>query len=430
MNTVAIRTNPIAVLFISILISLIFGVLRYHNGFEWIINVSLIFSFFSFLYFLQYFLRNGLRISYIELYFYLTILVILPLSAIMASINYDQPLFLGFATQRDLLFVFMSSLLLILLKQRLISLEDIKRAFIIVSWLNLIFCLIAMNFIDLNNATSGSTWVLYKGDGLNRYNLPNQFILFGFIYYIVEFLRKKSFTHLLFSFAFFTYLFSGNISRITVLSLLITFFIFSFNSNTNLILRKKIFETVAIFSLLGLLFILINLEIFASFAMSFIEAGLVIFGLSDLIVDLSALSRIDQFENIASSFFNNIILGNGSVSQQFDGGLQTIFGYFYPSDLGIIGIIWEHGLIIFFLLSFQYFIAYKQFQKFKIILKSPDNDSGFIITIGSILIIYLISNLTIGSTAFLLDRMTLLFFILHFALIKKGGYSYFHKVKQ
>jgi hypothetical protein len=51
--------------------------------------------------------------------------------------------------------------------------------------------------------------------------------------------------------------------------------------------------------------------------------------------------------------------GAGKLSQHWNEGLKSIFGYFYPTDIGIIGAIFTYGIFGVILMSFQLFFSEK-----------------------------------------------------------------------
>ena len=60
------------------------------------------------------------------------------------------------------------------------------------AWLNLVFNLIFIALVDINDLDSKSPWLIYKGieDGANRYNLPMHLQHLGRILFYKIYLQK------------------------------------------------------------------------------------------------------------------------------------------------------------------------------------------------------------------------------------------------
>jgi hypothetical protein len=61
--------------------------------------------------------------------------------------------------------------------------------------------------------------------------------------------------------------------------------------------------------------------------------------------DPSANARISESISILPYIAKNWLLGNGDISNRWNGGYERIIGYFFPADVGIIGAMFIYGLI-------------------------------------------------------------------------------------
>jgi hypothetical protein len=107
--------------------------------------------------------------------------------------------------------------------------------------------------------------------------------------------------------------------------------------------------------------------------------------------DNSANARIFQTIIIITHFLKNpmsIIIGTGSVSNHWNNGYDSIFGYFYPSDTGFLG-----GLFIYGIIGSVFIVLIPFIISFKTIIKIPNQNSAFIVTIKYMLIFSLISSI-------------------------------------
>ena len=66
--------------------------------------------------------------------------------------------------------------------------------------------------------------------------------------------------------------------------------------------------------------------------------------------EASSAVRFMEFNTALSYIDKNPILGNGFISNQWNGGWRDLLGYFYPVDIGILGNIFVFGILGTFLL--------------------------------------------------------------------------------
>lgn len=113
--------------------------------------------------------------------------------------------------------------------------------------------------------------------------------------------------------------------------------------------------------------------------------------------DMSANARIWQ-SLIVLDYFDahplSVLLGTGSVSNQWNDGYELIFGYFHPSDIGLLGGLFVYGIIGFVFLWLVPFII-----SVKTIKKVVDKQDILIVTLKYLLIFLLVSSIQ-GSLYF------------------------------
>jgi hypothetical protein len=74
--------------------------------------------------------------------------------------------------------------------------------------------------------------------------------------------------------------------------------------------------------------------------------------------DASANARISETLVALPYIQKNFLLGSGDVSHRWGGGYEGVLGaYFYPSDIGIIGVLFVYGAIGFALFAGQFIFA-------------------------------------------------------------------------
>lgn len=86
----------------------------------------------------------------------------------------------------------------------------------------------------------------------------------------------------------------------------------------------------------------------------------------------------DYFDAHPSSLW----FGTGKISNQWNDGYERLFGYFYPSDVGILGGLFLHGFFgMVFLMIIPLILTIKEIKKAKVV------DNSFIITIKYLLML-------------------------------------------
>lgn len=115
----------------------------------------------------------------------------------------------------------------------------------------------------------------------------------------------------------------------------------------------------------------------------------------------------------------SILLGTGSISHQWNDGYESIFGYFHPSDIGLLGGLFVYGIIGFVFLWIVPFIILV-----KTIRKVIDKQDVFIVTLKYLLIFVLVGSIQ-GSFYFSYVGYSIPLFIL-LAYLKIQGKSHEH----
>jgi len=305
-------------------------------------------------------LINGLRISLFESYV-VTLIIFTPLlGAITANAQFGQPIVYGLLGSRGV-FLYVAALALYYYFQR----DDIthfyiEKALIYLAWGTLaLYCGIYLVFdpaVYLDQYPDFVSDGMADGDEFRFKTIP---IVFGFFYYVFRGFRYRSGVDYCCSLIFLTYLVgvSGGRSLFVTVLIAFVFFIFRWGSFNRLIrlLPQSLF-------VLGLL--LIMLTVFqGDFVTNFIDKlgdsfSVVITGKAS--GDSSADARISEFLLALPLILDNWLLGNGVVSNQWNGGYEGVLGgYFYPSDLGLIGAIFNYGVLGVIVFAYQFVFGVK-----------------------------------------------------------------------
>ena len=213
------------------------------------------------------------------------------------------------------------------------------------------------------------------------------------------------------SLTFFAYIFFVAQSRILILASMLSVFYYYYSFYP---IKKSFMKMIPFISYTILLFIIIqaiNPEYFRN--ISFLISDTIFSINNNSSTDLSYGIRIFGILTVYSFFLSSPIsfyLGVGSISTQFEGGFNNIFGYLYPADLGIIGGIFLYGIFNVFILT-----GIQIYQSFNAIKKISSTDDIFIISMKYMLIFYIfylpISGLYIRSSTLInIDMWAIVFF--------------------
>jgi hypothetical protein len=306
--------------------------------------------------------------SYLELF--IISLTLMPLySALLAQIEFKQPLLYGLLAERRWLLVLSGILLFYLLKNGKILLVDCEHAFILIAWLCLISFTLMILTLDPKNFLDIEGLVTYSElRGGYRFKFQHTFIVFATVYYFIKYFRTKNTSNLIYFYLFAGYIILAQQGRSLIISTFMSLGIYSF---LNLRLKTKL--TLVFYSLLVLIgFFCLSFII----KPDFIENYTTLFG--NIILFFQGIRTgepsVDMRLNLLSVIlgylikdWRYILLGVGRLSEQWHEGFINIFKYFYPSDLGVIGSIFLYGLLGWLYVNIQFLITYLYYRRISIL---------------------------------------------------------------
>jgi hypothetical protein len=297
-------------------------------------------------------------LSAFELYVLSIIIVVPILSAFSASREFGQPIVFGLLTRRAVMLNAVSLAIIWAYKSGFITLESIKNTLIGLAWFTLvIFFLISVlldpaDFVELGAGAIG-------GGKVSDYSFHfrSDFLVFGLLFYAFLGFRTRRTWHWLMCLPFLIFIIVGIGGRSLILSVIVAqlFFFFRWSSFARLLTFLPKISLVSVL-LAAAIFISIP-EMMSSLGGKFTEAfGVIITGEKGS--DASANARISETLVAVPYIQKNFLLGNGDVSNQWGGGYEGVLGaYFYPSDIGIIGVLFIYGAIGFALFAVQFIFA-------------------------------------------------------------------------
>ncbi|WP_257313843.1 hypothetical protein [Geothrix fuzhouensis] len=298
--------------------------------------------------YLRWKLPQGLHPSRFEAYVF-TIMVIMPFwSAYVAQQEFGQPLIYGLLAQRGMVLIAAVPLLTLqALATRTISLKDIERVLIILAWATLVLYLGMALFLEPGSYfnTYGIGFVTGpEKEAVFKFDVV--FIVFGFYYYAFKGVRRNSLISYLQSGIFLLFLLLIINGRSLLLSLIAAFLWFAVLWAPNKARLLAFLPKVALaISLIWIGLYLLNHDLYIALVDKFSNAFTVLFT-GELTDDPSANARIHETVLAYPYMIKHWTMGNGMVSTQWNGGFETAMsGYFHPSDIGILGVIFLYGIL-------------------------------------------------------------------------------------
>lgn len=270
---------------------------------------------------------------------------------------FGQPYYYGIMAQRSVLLSLSGILLISLLNKGLITIEQIERSFLIVSISLLFICYFFFLFVNPVHFNDNE-FVVYSPIRGYRYRFQFALVIMLLFYSLfkVSYERKKwfgfIFTLILFYLVYFLQ------SRTTLVVLGITLLIYFFrNFSTRQKVKKIILYGSLIFTGTVILLSLGYTSLFEKYQLLFHNV-LKAF-ISESTDEASSAVRFLEYNTAYGYIIKNPLLGNGFISNQWNGGWHKILGYFYPADIGIVGNIFVFGLIGTFLIYLPYYFSLK-----------------------------------------------------------------------
>lgn len=329
------------------------------------------------------FLIRRTKISFIELFFIFLLISVPIYSAYIGYISLGQPYLYGLLTERRWLLVILGIVFYRGIVYGNITIRELERAFVYMAW----SCLIGYLFIVVifgKGMIGGDSALVRETASRVRLTLPVDFIVFGVFYYFSKWLllkRKVWFLSFLSFLFYLVFVYQGRTMLIFVSATIFTVLWFNMKGNRWLFLLIGLYIISCIF----LLTYMLAPEYLFKMLSLFNEMFHVLVGVEGS--DVSANSRLWQFDivwNYWQNNFNSLLCGMGKVSNQWQGGYRALFGYFYPTDIGVIGGVFVYGLIgsIFMFFLPVWFV-------FKVYLKTSNVDNVFVASLRVLCLFYL-----------------------------------------
>lgn len=295
--------------------------------------------------------------------FILLPLFLLPfITALQANKEFNQPYWMGLFAQRQHFIIFAGYFLVIALKRKWIQLDQLKK-YLIQSLFIIMFVMLFFSIFIDPMLFSDSEFVEFTLNKGWHYEFPSGIIANVIIYSMIVLLSTNNYKYLIpLAFGLFFFLiYLQDRSQLTMI--FITLLIFYLR---NVSLTRKLYYLVW-----GILLLSLLLGVVTIFAPDLISHYITIFGNASTIVtgdrttEYSTNVRLAESAIAIKGFFKHPWFGNGHLSSQFNGGFSGIFGYFYASDIGILGNLFVYGILGTLLIYIPFFFTFKWIGKLR-----------------------------------------------------------------
>lgn len=308
------------------------------------------------IFFFLYLLLHAVKYNQLNRLFFLVIpIMLIPfIGALKSQQIYEQPFWIGLIVERSKLDFIIPLMLLYLLERNLVSLKQIESILKNVSFLYLMFVLF-IHLVINPEWLKNTSLVLVSNDKGLIVKLSNILIVFAFLYAYCKLVYERRLAYLIIVFlSLFTFVILSKarfLSISVVLCILIHLLFFtSFRKKLNILFLGTFF---LIFAFLIVTFVLPEQS--NKIANLFISAFNVFLG--GEVIDNSSASRIMQSKIAYESIVSHPLFGTGLLSHTFNDGYLGLYRYFYPSDIGWLGVIYLYGLFGFIIFKLPLFIG-------------------------------------------------------------------------
>jgi hypothetical protein len=283
------------------------------------------------------------------------------LAAYKGHVVFGQPYYYGIMAQRSVLLSLSGILVVSFLNQGYITIKQVERTFFILSMALLFTGYFFFLFVNPQRF-SEDEFVAYSPIRGYRYRFQFALVIMLLFYSLfkVSNERKPVFSILVFLILFYLVYFLQ--SRTTLVVMAITLVIYFLRN-------YSIKEKVRNLFVYGSLVLLASIVFFSLGYTGLYEKYKVLYenvleaftkGNPD---EASSAMRYMEYKTALDYIGKNPLLGNGFISNQWNGGFHSLFGYFYPVDIGILGNIFVFGIIGTALIYLPYYFSLSMSKK-------------------------------------------------------------------
>ncbi len=301
-------------------------------------------------------MRQDYRLNNLEVI--MAVLFFLPFIPAFSSYReWDQPFIYGLGTMREFYLLYGGLITYNLLREKKVTMKMVEKAMVTAAWMAILFFYGMSLLTDPMqfNETGFAAAHEAKG-GEAYYQFQTGFMFFGSIYYPIKAFLERRYHLLIYGGIFLAYVVLFRLDRTTMAVIgfaLIAFFV------TKLTIKQQVRNVVRfgvpLVMVIGLA-ILIKPDFAKNYTMMFGEILEVASNSEEEDIDTNI--RLYELDIAYRYIEKNPFFGSGKVSRQWKyGGYSYFFGYFFITDIGIIGAIFCYGIIGTAILYSQYLFA-------------------------------------------------------------------------
>lgn len=335
-------------------------------------------------------------------------------SAIASAINFGQPLIYGIGTTRNFYLFLLGPLFYYLLQKKIISTDFLRNSMLAASWFTMVVFLYI--YVTINPEKYPDRFFIgfneLKGGYIFKFNIA--LLIFALLYYSIRFLTTHRFIYLFLSVPFYYMMLYVRQDRSIIIMTLLVLLIFYF--------KRIFFQSALRYSALMIMMIFVGFFIVEitdykpsdQSVSKFYNLWLTVTGreTDESATNIRRVEVLKAWPDIEKRF----LFGNGELSPRWNDGFNRIYGYFYPSDIGIIGILYLFGVTGTLLLFVQFLFARNTIKKIT-------TSDSFILTCNYYLLFCFFDTFTSGQSAFFPANSTLIIAILYFIYVKSARQS-------
>jgi len=330
---------------------------------------------------------NRLRLTSFEIYVVVLTLVAVLLPAWGAKREFGQPLVYGLLAQRAAVLTAPVLLLFVAMRSHRVQPRDIEWALLSLGWGTLVLYSLMLLFLNPENFLSYGIGFADAGGGKAVFRFPMGFIVFALIYYTLLGFRTRRTRHYVAAAILLIWVVSSADARWFLVSLTATFVYFLYQWRPLGQFVGTIAKGCCVFAVVIGFGYAVSPDYLATRAAGFSDAFRVVFT-GSAVADISANIRVFETLTALPYIQKNPLLGNGTISNQWERGQDILGPYFYPGDIGLIGALYSVGVLGLVVFAYQFWFAYGAARKLSRRRHSPLFDAaiGFLLlnAIGSI----------------------------------------------
>ncbi|NND94107.1 MAG: hypothetical protein HKN45_04530 [Flavobacteriales bacterium] len=284
---------------------------------------------------------------------------LLPLiPAFSAWREWGQPLTYGIATMREFYLLFGGLITYNLLREGKVDMKMVEQAIVAVAWFSILFFYGMSLLTDpMQFKETGFAAAHEAKGGEAYYQFQTGFMFFGSIYYSIKAFLTKRFHLLIYSAVFIAYIVLFRLDRTTMavtLGAIVAFFLLSLSLRAQVVNIIKF--GIPTLLILGLI-VITKPDFTERYVVMFTE----VLDVADQVDGGSADKdiRISELETAYKYIQKNPLLGSGKVSRRWVyGGYTHFLGYFFISDIGVVGQVFMYGFIGAIILYSQFIFSF------------------------------------------------------------------------